>query len=389
MGYNVVLLSLAGSSYYITSYAHELAATAEVDRVRIVIPPWSPEAETLDSETVELVPVDVHERLFLEMVDMARPSTLNDLLRGVTGGDPDILHVINEIRVPPHVLALLRRQCDCPVVLTVHEPDPYLPTLLRRAVLNHLQRWNLDFLSKYVDRYVVHGDMLAGKLAKHVSRPEHITVVPHGSFADVFLSETEHGPPTGCEVLFFGRAVAGKGLPDLVEAAHDVHEAVPDAEFVIAGNGYDPDKFGAVSAPYFTVYDNRVSVKLAAKLFERASVVVMPYENASASGIVSIAGGFRRPVVATAVGSFPEIIDHGETGLLVPPRSPDTLAQALEALLCNPDRRDRLGENLEQVQRECWGWDTVVERTCEVYRSCLNSENTLVSRRNESVTDDE
>lgn len=371
MGYNVVLLSLAGTSYYVATYANELVRAEGIDRVRVVIPPWSPETEAIDTDLVEFVTVDVAEDLVWAMIDAARPRVLRGLFGAISQGDPDVLHVVNEIRIPPHVLPLLRRRCDCPVVLTVHEPDPYVPTLLRRMVLNPIQTRNLRLVARSADRYVVHGDALAAKLARHVSHPERIAVVPHGSFAESFTTDAAPGPPKGHTVLFFGRAAPGKGLPDLVRAAPTVVEAVPDAEFVIAGSGYEPDHFGAIDAPYFTVYDDRVPVKVAAELFEQAAVVVLPYEDATASGIISIAGGFRRPVVATAVGSFPEVIDHGETGLLVPPSDPDTLARSLVALLCNSDRRKRLGAGLHRVQDKQWGWKTVVEQTRTVYESCF------------------
>lgn len=370
MGYNVVLLSLAGTSYYVASHANELARAEGIDRVRVVVPPWSPETEALDTDVVEFVTIDIAEDLLWAMIDAARPSVLRALFGAVSRGDPDVLHVVNEMRIPPYALSLLRRQCECPVVLTVHEPDPYVPTLLRRMVLNPIQTWNLRLVARSADRYVVHGDVLAAKLARHVSHPEHIAVVPHGSFAESF-TDAPPGPPAGHTVLFFGRAAPGKGLPDLVRAAPAVVEAIPDAEFVIAGNGYEPDRFGAIDAPYFTVYDDRVPVETAAALFEQAAVVVMPYENATASGIISIAGGFRRPVVATAVGCFPEVIDHGKTGLLVPPNDPNTLARSLVALLGDSARRERLGAGLHRVQDEQWGWETVVEQTRTVYESCF------------------
>jgi glycosyltransferase involved in cell wall biosynthesis len=52
----------------------------------------------------------------------------------------------------------------------------------------------------------------------------------------------------------------------------------------------------------------------------------------------------RRPVIATAVAGTPELVRDGETGLLVPPRSPDALAGALSSLAGDPIRRRQMGE---------------------------------------------
>ena len=52
----------------------------------------------------------------------------------------------------------------------------------------------------------------------------------------------------------------------------------------------------------------------------------------------------RRPVVATAVAGTPELVQEGETGLLVPPGAPDAMAGALAALIADPVRRRQMGE---------------------------------------------
>ncbi len=62
-------------------------------------------------------------------------------------------------------------------------------------------------------------------------------------------------------------------------------------------------------------------------------MVALPYTEASQSGVVSTAYGFGKPVVVTDVGSIPEIVDDGVTGLIVPPRDPAALAEAIIRLL--------------------------------------------------------
>jgi glycosyltransferase involved in cell wall biosynthesis len=63
--------------------------------------------------------------------------------------------------------------------------------------------------------------------------------------------------------------------------------------------------------------------------FSAADLVVLPYESATQSGIVPIAHAFERPVVTTRVGGLPEAVRDGETGLLVEPRNPAALAEAI------------------------------------------------------------
>jgi glycosyltransferase involved in cell wall biosynthesis len=78
-----------------------------------------------------------------------------------------------------------------------------------------------------------------------------------------------------------------------------------------------------------------------------------------------------RPVIGSAVGGITFTVADGETGLLVPPRHPEALADALRTLLTDPDRRARMGiAARERVERN-FTWGTVAERTIQVYESLV------------------
>jgi len=70
---------------------------------------------------------------------------------------------------------------------------------------------------------------------------------------------------------------------------------------------------------------------------------------------------FKLPVVATNVGGFPEIVQNGETGILVPPRDPDALADALCTLLDDPARARAMGLAGHERSR-LFTWDEVGNR---------------------------
>lgn len=81
-----------------------------------------------------------------------------------------------------------------------------------------------------------------------------------------------------------------------------------------------------------------------------------------------------RPVIGSAVGGITYTIQHGRTGLLVPPRDPGALAAALHALLPDPARRERMGRAARaRVERE-FTWATVARRTAALYRELLAGE---------------
>jgi glycosyltransferase involved in cell wall biosynthesis len=66
-----------------------------------------------------------------------------------------------------------------------------------------------------------------------------------------------------------------------------------------------------------------------------------------------------------------ELVSDGETGLLVPPRDAAALRQAVKRLLRDPELRERLGNSARGRARERFGWESVIERTLEIYRSVL------------------
>lgn len=141
-------------------------------------------------------------------------------------------------------------------------------------------------------------------------------------------------PETQPVLLFFGLVRPYKGLADLLRALAQVRMELP-ARLVVAGEFWEDASvyhrlvhdLGLEEA---VVFHNRyIPDEDALPFFAAADVVVLPYHHVSQSGIVALAHGLGRPVIATRVGGLPEMIAEGRTGLLVPPGDPDALANAI------------------------------------------------------------
>ena len=78
-----------------------------------------------------------------------------------------------------------------------------------------------------------------------------------------------------------------------------------------------------------------------------------------------------RPVVATSVGGIPEVVSHGQTGLLVPPGDAVALAGAIRSLLSDPDLARSLGASGRQLARERFSIDSVVRQHEDLYEVCF------------------
>jgi glycosyltransferase involved in cell wall biosynthesis len=135
-------------------------------------------------------------------------------------------------------------------------------------------------------------------------------------------------------LLFFGFVRRYKGLRHLIQALHLVREQLP-AHLLVVGEFWEEEQ------PYRDLIrqlDLEASVQIVnayvpndeiATYFSAADLVVLPYLEATQSGITQIALGFEKPMVATSVGGMPEAITDGENGLIVPPGDHVALAGAI------------------------------------------------------------
>jgi glycosyltransferase involved in cell wall biosynthesis len=153
------------------------------------------------------------------------------------------------------------------------------------------------------------------------------------------------------EVLFAGRLSPEKGIDELVAATRGMN-------LVVAGDGplrgLVPDALGFV--PHEEL----------GRLYARAAVVVLPSHREGLPLTVLEAMAHGRPVVATAVGGIPELVEDGVTGLLVEPGDVAGLRGALERLLADPVLRRRLGREARRRVRAC-AHEAVAEATLRAY----------------------
>jgi glycosyltransferase involved in cell wall biosynthesis len=95
-------------------------------------------------------------------------------------------------------------------------------------------------------------------------------------------------------------------------------------------------------------------------------VVAIPYrEFFSQSGVLHLAQGFGKAVVATDVGGLPEVVENGVTGMIVPAGDIERLGKAIFYLLENEEVRGKLGTTARVRAAEKFGWDGIAEATIQ------------------------
>ena len=221
---------------------------------------------------------------------------------------PDVLHFQLGHLWFNLALPLLRRY---PLVFTVHDPEHHAGD---RGAHNTPQSI-MDFGYRRADRVIVHAKQIKERLRSRIRIAEDkIHHIPHIAIGGRVGGRSVAENPN--EILFFGRIWPYKGLDYLIRAQPAIRAAVPDARIVIAGRGEDFDRYRRLMADKdgFVVHNRWIEEDERVEMFQRASVVALPYIEASQSGVVPMAYTFAKPVVATRTGGLPEAVDDGRTG---------------------------------------------------------------------------
>ena len=201
-------------------------------------------------------------------------------------------------------------------------------------------------------------------------------VVPNGVDTDLFHpSADECRDNDGCEnvILCVARGLEPrKGIRYLIEALPAVTE-VTEAKVVILGNASQSVKMQIVDAAralgVLNAIDfiDAVSLRDLVQLYQRAAVTVVPstLEGFSKPTLESMACG--TPVIGTAVGAVPELLDE-TSGIVVKPGDSNAIADALMGLLLDKERAQNMGRSARRRVVEHFTWDSVARRvfaTCE------------------------
>jgi glycosyltransferase involved in cell wall biosynthesis len=196
----------------------------------------------------------------------------------------------------------------------------------------------------------------------------------------------EYGLPARAPIVgVVARLEPEKGHPTLLEAWPSVVAAVPDAHLLVVGEGTQRQALEAQAGALGLLDSGRPSVTFAGRrddvpaVTAALDVAVLPsYREAQGLSILE-AMALSRPVVASAVGGIPEMIDHGRTGLLVPPHDPEELAGAMVRLLTDHPYADTLGRAGHDLVHERFCVELMVRAVETIYDEAVADERRLAA----------
>lgn len=174
-------------------------------------------------------------------------------------------------------------------------------------------------------------------------------------------------------ILFYGRISPYKGIEYLVKAVKIIKDKIPDVKLIIAGKGeiyFNTDDI--INDNSFEIINRYISNNELTELIKKSAVIVCPYTDATQSGVVMTSYAFKKPVVASSVGGFNDVIENGVTGILVPPKDPESLANALTTILCEERKLEEISANIDELKSNSkLSWDIIAEKTISVYNQAI------------------
>jgi glycosyltransferase involved in cell wall biosynthesis len=312
------------------------------------------------------------ENVLKEKVSLKKKDFLQTLIKirdVLKRENPDIIHITSAHWYYFFLRFTLRKW---PLVITSHDLCPHA------GEENLISEYCIKMLIHDADHIFVHGMTLKEELIRSGTSGEKIAVIPIGDFS-FFVNHSDNKLQKEDVVLFFGRILAYKGLNYLLDAMEDVQKQYP-VKLVIAGEGdmspyllkiaqFNPD---LIEIHNYFIPDNEVP-----KLFQRAKIIVLPYIEASQTGVIPIVYAFKKPVIATSVGAIPEVVEDGKTGILVPPKDSAALRNAIIGLINDENKRKTIAENGYLKMKNELSWDKIAKTTVNIYQKVI------VQRRND------
>jgi glycogen synthase len=323
-------------------------------------------------------------------------TLLQDLVMTQRLGDVDVVHCHTWYT---HLAGCLSKQLHgVPLILTTHSLEPHRPWKVEQlGTAYHASSWIENAAYREADGVIAVSEAMKHDVHGLYGVPfDRIRVIHNGidleqyrPTPDPMLLRELGIDPDVPYVLFVGRITRQKGIIHLVNAIRHFHTGVqvvlcagaPDTEEIAVEMTGSVERARTASPHTIVWIRTTLSREKVISLYTHAAIFVCPsvYEP---FGIINLeAMACETPVVATAVGGIPEVVEHGETGLLVPPetispaevepRHPEQfardLAAAVNALIDDPDLRASMAVKARARVEAEFGWASIARQTLAFY----------------------
>jgi len=288
----------------------------------------------------------------------------------------DIVHVHTPL--PPVIKTSL------PIITTIHTPmladNRYIQVSSIFSLFSKISARFISYplelkLIKTSDMITTVSESIAQEMKEYRLDPGNLTVMFNGVDEKFFYPKQKKSEDTDKYILYVGRIDREKGLFDLVECGRYVCNEMNNVSFVLAGNGRDlsnlKQKIKKAGLQKKFKFLGQVDKNQLVKLYQNASIFVLPSYHEGLPGVVLEAMSCGLPVITTDVRGNRDLISNGKNGIVVSPRAPKKLAAAIVCLLNDDDMQLNLGKNARKTIEENYTWDNISSKFLRHYESLI------------------
>lgn len=359
-------MKIALIAFHFAEYTYRLAcALAEQHQVLLILNANNAQRELGQSLYMDC-PAQL-EIILLQDYGLLNPRMLLNsikIISAIREFSPDVLHCQESPK--DYLMAALLFIRKYPFVLTIHDHVPHSGQDANSRKRIALYKWQLR---KIADVVIVHGEHILEETGMILPRLKGLIFsISHGPLGEP--PPAINPPWEDGALLFFGRIEKYKGLPYLIEAVKILRNQGVHVKSIIAGTGQDLELYRdeITANPIFELIDRYIPSEEVPALFGRANVVVLPYTDATQSGVVAMALQYGRPIVASDVGSIGEMVKDGFNGFLVPPQDSIALANAIKRLISDSALAVNMGKNAVDLVKGELSWSAIAQKTLGVYQ---------------------
>nr|WP_320161271.1 glycosyltransferase family 4 protein [uncultured Methanoregula sp.] len=284
----------------------------------------------------------------------------------------EIIHAHSHLFFSTNICALARICHSAPLVITNHG----LISASAPGWLNTLYKHTFSRATFHIaDHIICYTDIEKENIEKLGIDARKISVIHNGVDTTLFTPEPSEKHSDKKQILWVGRFVAGKGVEYLIEAFFQVLKKRPGTHLVLVGVGPEKPaiedrirKLHLQSSVTFIDYLNNEELP---GVYQDSDVFVLPslMEGVPRTILEAMACGV--PIVTTNLPHLVGIID--DAGLVVPPKEPALLSNAILTILDNAPFAEKMGERGRRRIEQEYSWDDTVGKTLELYESVMGS----------------
>jgi glycosyltransferase involved in cell wall biosynthesis len=326
-------------------------------------------------------------RVAWQSIDTWNLSTYQTMRRLIQQERPDVIHIHKLRGLSPSIWNAAAAEGCRPIVQTCRDYELISPEGLLQSTIGRMaarRHWairpyqairarasNLVDVATSPSRFTLETITRLG----FFGRARQVVVPNTHGLSAAELDALPAGPasdPAGLRLLYLGRLESEKGIDVLCRAFAGITAELPQVYLDVAGGGGREAELRAAYADLPRLrFHGHVSGAAKDGVIAQCDVLVMPsIVNEVFGNSIIEAYAYGKPVIAARIGGMPEVVDEGETGLLVEAGQVESLQQAIRLMLAHPEKRSQMSQACREKAR-CYTLEAVTAAYLAAYAEGL------------------